>query len=134
VEYAYDSFYHISGHCVNSSDASIESNSSDLADANTCLDNRGIFLRDALFNGRQKELKIYVNTGDLQPIFNGTDTLYPNVLLQHVPESYFRYRKSLSVAQDANGNPFAEPANVYTNVTNGYGIFTIYTQDRVEVR
>lgn len=121
-------------YCVNSSDPGIETSASDLVDANTCLDNNGIFIRDGLFNGRKKELTLYVNSDMVRPFENGPDTIYANVELLHVPEAFFRYEKSNRVAMDANGNPFAEPANVYTNVVGGYGIFAAYSTDRMDIR
>ncbi len=114
---------------MNSSDAGIETFTSDLADMNTCLDNNGIFFRDDLFNGKVKELKLFVPSEVIEPGFNGTDTLYGSVELWHVTEAYFRYRKSFKVADQSNGDPFAEPANVYSNVEKGFGIFSIASKD-----
>jgi hypothetical protein len=120
--------------CVNSADPSVESNSNDLADVNTCLDNYGIFIRDALFDGQQKDLKLYASAYDMEPQFNGVDTQYATVELLHVTEAYFRYQKSYKVAQDANDNPFAEPVNVYSNITNGRGIFSIVNTSKTQIR
>jgi hypothetical protein len=36
--------------------------------------------------------------------------------------------------QDANGNPFAEPVLVYTNVTGGLGVFAAYNQLKATLR
>lgn len=125
-----DSFYSSSSSfCVNSGDASIESTDNSDLDVNSCLSSNGIFVRDALFNGRDKELKLYANSQYLQPSFNGTDTLYPYIELYHVTEAYFRYLKSYEVYNNTKDNPFAEPVNVYSNVSNGYGIFSIIAKD-----
>ncbi len=122
------------GFCVYAPDASVETPRGDIADAETCLDNDGIFMRDALFNGKQKELKLYVSTGSIAPQFNGTDSVYSSIELIHVPDAYFRYRQSRKVAANTEGNPFAEPANVFTNVTDGYGIFSIVSTAWQEIR
>ncbi|WP_210521374.1 DUF4249 domain-containing protein [Hymenobacter terricola] len=45
--------------------------------------------------------------------------------LYHTDETYFRFRKSVSDARGANGNPFAQPSAIYGNVRGGIGIFTV---------
>lgn len=127
-------FYYNSNFCVNSPDAGVETNASDLVDANTCLDNNGIFLRDDLFNGQRKELKLYVQSMVIQPQYNGVDSVYASIELLHVTEAYFRYLKSNKVADESNGNPFSEPVNVYSNITNGLGIFAIVSRDGMQVK
>ncbi|MBC7554058.1 MAG: DUF4249 domain-containing protein [Taibaiella sp.] len=111
--------------CVNTNDGSIETVNNDYVDVNTCVDNDGIYLRDLLFNGQKKEMKLYVPSHFSEPVVVGSDTFYYFIQLNHVTEAGFRYEKSLRAASNSNGDPFAEPANVYTNVTNGYGIFAI---------
>jgi hypothetical protein len=48
--------------------------------------------------------------------------------------AYFRYHQSLEQHQDADGNPFAEPVLVYSNVTGGLGIFAAYNQLQATLR
>ncbi len=45
-------------------------------------------------------------------------------------EDEFRHEKTLRAFYDSDGNPFAEPVNVYSNVQGGYGLFS----GRSEVR
>ncbi|MCF8450085.1 MAG: DUF4249 domain-containing protein [Taibaiella sp.] len=134
VDGARDSFAYISDFCVNSSDPSIETNANEIAEVNTCLDSKAMYIRDELFNGRQKEIKLYVNSAVLLPKFDGNDSVYAKIELFHVPEAYFRFSKSSKTYWDTNGNPFAEPVNVYTNVTKGLGIFSIVSKDEKEIR
>jgi hypothetical protein len=122
------------GFCVNTIDASIETVTNDNIDINTCVQSDNIFMRDELFNGRQKQLKLYGDSHFFLPFPYMGDTLYPTVQLFRVSEAYFRYVKSHIVANDANGDPFSEPANVYSNVTNGYGVFAIVGLDVKEIR
>ncbi len=129
-----DSIVSYSDFCVNSPDASVETNASGVVDVNTCLDNKGIFLRDALFNGRQKEIKFYASSAAIQPVFNGFDSVFAHIELLHVTEAYFRFEKSARIASDVNGNPFAEPVNVFSNVTNGLGIFSVISLDEQPIR
>lgn len=127
-------YNYMSNFCVYSPDAGVENFNGDLADDNSCLDNNGIFMRDELFNGRVKELKLYVPSDVMIPQYNGTDSLYGTVQLFHVTEDYFKFLKSYKVAEMANGDPFSEPVNVYTNVLNGYGIFSVLNVDERQVR
>lgn len=126
--------YPTGGFCTNSPDASIETLDNDVAGDNTCLDANNIFMRDELFNGSTKELKLYVPSEMVRPALFGTDTTYGNVQLLHVTEDYFKYMKSYIISDRSNGDPFAEPVNVFTNVNNGYGIFSILNPSVKEIR
>jgi hypothetical protein len=120
--------------CVYTTDISVEMLSNEEIDVNTCISSNGIFMRDAFFNGTTKTLKLFVRAEALLPDYSSGDTVYAYVSLSHVPEALFRYKKSLANANDNNDNPFAEPANVYTNVVNGYGIFSIESRDIRTIR
>lgn len=48
--------------------------------------------------------------------------------LQIAPESHYNYKRFLSVADNNEGNPFAEPVEFYTNIDGGYGVFTTYLE------
>ncbi len=42
-------------------------------------------------------------------------------------ENRYLYLRTKDVQYANDGNPFAEPINVYSNITNGYGIFGSYS-------
>lgn len=42
--------------------------------------------------------------------------------------AYFLYHQSLEQHEDTNGNPFAEPVLIYSNVRGGLGVFSAYNQ------
>lgn len=128
----YDSFGYSS--CVNTIDASIESISNEQIDQNTCLRGEAIFIRDALFNGKTKELRLFVNSSYLDPYTYGGRIFRVTIALQHVTEDYFKFKKTYMFASENEGNPFAEPTNVYTNVKNGHGVFSVLSYDAVEVK
>jgi len=46
------------------------------------------------------------------------------VSLYHIDESYSTYLNSVEDAQGSNGNPFAQPATILSNVEGGIGIFS----------
>jgi hypothetical protein len=42
---------------------------------------------------------------------------------EHHAGDYYRYMNSLVAYRKSVDNPFAEPVNLYADITNGYGIF-----------
>jgi hypothetical protein len=111
--------------CVNSVDPDIETISSEEMDNTTCLQPDAIFLRDQLFNGKRKELRLFVDSRYFSTAAPGTVFVH----LSHVSEDFFRYYKSYLYATENTGNPFAEPINIYNNITNGRGVFSIMNTD-----
>lgn len=121
--------------CINTSDPSVETIYDESIDQNTCIDGNGIFLRDDLFDGKRKELRLFIRSADLQSYeIPGHGTVYPTIEIKHVTEEYFRYLKSSRYASVNSGNPFAEPTNVYSNIKNGYGIFSIHNVDINDIK
>jgi hypothetical protein len=57
-----------------------------------------------------------------------------NLFLAVTDRAYYLYHQSLQQHQDSNGNPFAEPVLVYTNVTGGLGVFAAYNQLKATYR
>ena len=55
--------------------------------------------------------------------FNPGDTV--TATLYHTDLAYFQFRQSVRDARQANGNPFAQPSGIYSNVQGGVGIFTV---------
>ena len=45
--------------------------------------------------------------------------------LYHTDAAFFRFRESVRDARSANGNPFAQPSAIYSNVQGGVGIFAV---------
>jgi hypothetical protein len=54
--------------------------------------------------------------------FAPKDTLYWQ--LYHIEQAYYDFLQSGSAASSANGNPFAQPALLRSNIKGGVGIFT----------
>jgi hypothetical protein len=122
--------------CVYTSDPSVETIYNTSLETNTCFPNERIFFNDILYNGKEKEIKLQVSNGFLRPYKDQTtgETIYPEITLFHITDEYFKYLKSYQYAQDNEGNPFAEPTNAYTNVKNGYGMFSISGHDSKEIK
>lgn len=63
--------------------------------------------------------------------FSQGDTL--DVALTRISRAYYRFVGSVEDAQNANGNPFAQPAAIKSTVSGGVGVFTSLATDRRRV-
>tara|TARA_Y200000002_G_scaffold382899_1_gene401952 strand:- start:8787 stop:9692 length:906 start_codon:yes stop_codon:yes gene_type:complete len=87
---------------------------------------QGLF-NDLLFNGQNKTLEIEIPNENWSGSEDGYDwsykTLSLRLYLHNITISYYYYRTSLELFQNASGNPFAQPVQVYSNIENGFGVF-----------
>ncbi len=79
------------------------------------LPDRTVRFTDQLTNGQD----IISATGYR---FSPKDTLYWQ--LYHIEQAYYDFLQSGGAASSANGNPFAQPALLRSNINGGVGIFT----------
>lgn len=79
----------------------------------------GLFFSDITFNGRAKEFKFRTPFG---LISQGQTTKFL-VVIESYSDELTKYERTLQTHLNTANNPFAEPARVYSNVTNGLGIF-----------
>lgn len=79
---------------------------------------RGFVFSDELINGKTYNLKF---NADYYSFFGDTNKVY--IQLKSISKELFLYFRSLQAHFNNQGDPFAEPVMVYTNVTNGLGIF-----------
>ena len=52
------------------------------------------------------------------------------VTLMHLTLDYYNFLTSINNAINANGNPFAQPATIQSNINGGIGIFTGLSYDQ----
>lgn len=127
----YSGYRELPVYCVSSTDKDIETvnGEEDPAETENCLDGGNLLMRDVNFNGGQKILKLSVISNYLDEFVNPSTgaTARPYVKLYRITEDHFKFAKSYNVFDNTDDNPFAEPVNVFTNVKNGYGIFSGYT-------
>ena len=87
---------------------------------------QGLF-NDLLFNGQNKSLELeipYENESGSEGGFQWSwKTIGLRIYLHNISRSYYYYRISLELYQNASGNPFAQPVQVYSNIENGFGVF-----------
>ena len=79
-------------------------------------------VEDRLNNGRN------FTVGTSYRFFAG-DTV--TATLYHTDQAFYRFRRSLNDARNANGNPFAQPSAIYSTVQGGIGIFTVLNYNRL---
>lgn len=78
-----------------------------------------LYFEDLLFDGQMKTVEF----GITDYSFFESDTVWLDVKMEQVDLPYYLYVLSYESYQQAHGNPFSEPVQVYTNVQGGYGIF-----------
>ena len=88
-----------------------------------------LVLHDLLFNGQNKALEIELKDFekdiyiDKDGYFYSYKTLSITLYLHNISKSYYYYRTSLELYENASRNPFAQPVQVFSNISNGFGIF-----------
>ena len=87
-------------------------------------ENKAIFT-DFLFNGDSKTIKTAIKLPIVvnDVAYNLSDLDYLEIRLNNLTKSKYLYKKSYDLYENASGNPFAQPIQVYSNITNGIGIF-----------
>ena len=88
-----------------------------------------IFFSDATFDG--KETLIRITSFSYTP----GRTSEPHILVRvySYPKAYYLYLKSRVIYGNAEGNPFAEPSDIYSNMDGGEGIFSIHPVNEYKV-
>lgn len=82
------------------------------------------FVDDRVFNG---ERAVFGSGFD----YERGDTLI--FTLYHITEDYFNFSETKDAAITANLSPFAQPAELKSNIQGGIGIFTGFSSDRQQV-
>ena len=83
-----------------------------------------VYSNDRLYNGQKYA---FGTSYRLDP----QDTVF--VTLYHMEPQYYDFISSMDEAQDANGNPFAQPSALKSTVQGGLGVFTTLSYDRKTV-
>lgn len=80
----------------------------------------GYAFSDKLFDGQKCSIH-----SKLYNYYNEDLWIYIN--LYSISKDYFKYLKSYDKYEEVDGNPFAEPVIVYSNIENGLGLFSSYS-------
>jgi hypothetical protein len=97
-------------------------------DGSTTLCDEVLF-SDVTFDGQQKSM--VVNIYALETAFFEDPRFEFN--LNHLSESLYQYRTTSQIQENNGDNPFSEPVIVYSNITNGFGIFAGFSISRAIV-
>lgn len=83
-----------------------------------------LFFSDEMFIGQDgvKELALEYY------VYSPGDSVMVDVRLDHIAPSYYYYSVSKEKYYRADGNPFAEPVQVYNNVHNGFGLLSSFSR------
>lgn len=87
----------------------------------------GVYFSNGKFVGREKDFEIYVEEQYTQGAFD----LKVRVLT--LSKAFFDFAISYQKQKTSAGNPYAEPAQVYSNIENGLGIFAGYAVTEVDL-
>ena len=82
---------------------------------------------DILFNGEEHSMTLEIEESFLRKGGTPEDDMVI-VQLDHISSSYYQYVKTYRAFCKSRGNPFAEPVLVYSNISNGFGIFAGYSR------
>ena len=57
------------------------------------------------------------------------------IFLRNTSKSYYLYRQSVDLQRWTEDDPFAQPVQIYTNITNGFGILSGYNEKtQIEIK
>jgi len=85
-----------------------------------------IILSDKSFNGQSKRVRILIPSYYLRD-HNDPNRIKGIVALVSISEEVYQYQRSRILDSE---NPFAEPVQAITNITNGVGIFGLLSGDK----
>lgn len=92
---------------------------------------RSVFLPDENFQGQTYKTRIGVRDEDLYNY--NFENIVAHLSIKSVNKEMYEFYKSLELARLGQGNIFAEPVILYTNIEGGLGIFTSYAENKYEV-
>ncbi|MCA6435048.1 MAG: DUF4249 domain-containing protein [Bacteroidetes bacterium] len=82
-----------------------------------------LLVNDSRFNGALNK-----ETFNIYPASFDTTFIAYRIYFLNTSYDYYEYFNSVNRNANSSGNPFAEPALVYTNFKNGLGVFAGYTR------
>lgn len=117
--------------CVYSTDAAIDRPQADVlpSNENVCIDAKSILFNDQSFNGSLKKITISAWPKALESIRDNSGGIHKPYLKRYVvSEVCYKYIKYINSQDGEISLPyFNVPPNHIGNVTNGYGLFTVFS-------
>ena len=90
---------------------------------------RSLLLSDSHFNGGEYRLRLKVSGSGYQQVKSPV-----KIDLQSVSEEYYKYFTTKNLQINSRLDPFAQPAEIFSNIENGLGIFAGYGSSVVELK
>ena len=117
--------------CVYSTEPAIDRPQTDVlpSGVNICMNAKGILFNDQSFNGSLKQITISAWPKALESITDDSGFVHKPYLKRYtISQEFYKYFKYMSSQDYELGVPFMNvPAVDIGNVTNGYGLFTIFS-------
>ncbi len=82
-----------------------------------------LFFSDNGFNGQNKTLEFDFEDATSKDLLISSKLWYE---IRTISKTYYQYSKTLELYRQTNNTNSSEPSYVYSNITNGYGIFASY--------
>ncbi len=94
-----------------------------------------IYFSDDLFDGQTYQLKVNVERPYLyeEPPFFIVNSAQIDYRLKSISEELYLYERSRTEQSFSSFDPFAQPAQVFSNIENGFGIFAGYSTDTYSI-
>jgi hypothetical protein len=88
----------------------------------------GLYFKDVLFEGRDVTLSLEGLYWEIGRGSGNNNSLKLTFRLRTISKDYYSYRTTSLLQNFISGDPFAQPVNVYSNVENGFGICSGYSE------
>ncbi len=85
-----------------------------------------ILFDDFLFGGKIYTMRVLTYFDEYSAEYESKPEY--QVVVGNTSESYYLYELSVKLQYWTDGDPFAQPVQVYNNITNGYGIFGAFNK------
>lgn len=97
------------------------------------IDYNRAFFTDDIFEGRSTTLEFKSEMFGLGLSPESIVDIRLEIFLLSVTKDYFLHEKTAQLQEDVGENPFTEPVQIHSNMSNDYGIFAGYRARRFEV-
>lgn len=87
-------------------------------------------LNDNLFDGEEYNIDFNINPF----AYVNAETIHLKVALLSISESYYLYLTTKNVQSRTNGDPFAQPTLIYSNISGGTGLFAGYSASLIVLK
>lgn len=105
--------------------------SASVMDTSIYMEGRTVYLNDRSKDGTDMNagIQVYSYGNDLDT----ASYRARRVIVVKGNKDYYNFHNSVSTAEFSNGNPFAEPVIIYSNIEGGYGCFGAFTLTYKEI-